>query len=143
MIILYTSPGCSSCRKVKQWLKDHNLDFAEKNIFKTILNKEEIKYLLTRSENGTDDLISKRSKIIQEGGLNLDEMTINNLVDFVQENPSVLRRPIIVSNKVLQIGYDEEEIDAFIPKELRRIAALSCNSTCPNYPSCGHIREEI
>lgn len=142
MIVLYTSPGCSSCRKVKQWLKDHDLTFTEKNIFKTILNKDEIKYLLTRSENGTDDLISKRSKIIQEGHINLDDMKVNDLVDFVQANPSVLRRPIILSSKLLQIGYDEEEIDAFIPKELRRIAALSCNSNCPNYPSCGHVREE-
>ena len=22
MVILYTSPGCASCRKAKQWLKD-------------------------------------------------------------------------------------------------------------------------
>ncbi len=143
MIVLYTSPGCSSCRKVKQWMKDHNLEYTEKNIFKTILDKDEIKYLLTRSENGTDDLISKRSKVIQEGKIDLESMTLNDLVDFVQNNPSVLRRPIILSSKVLQIGYDEEEIDAFVPRELRRIAALSCNSSCPNYASCGQCREEV
>lgn len=142
MIILYTSPGCSSCRKVKQWLKDHELEYTEKNIFKTLLNKEEIKYLLTRSENGTDDLISRRSKIIQQGNVDLDEMSLNDLVDFVQKNPSILRRPIIVNSKVFQIGYDEEEIDAFIPKELRRIASISCNANCPNYTSCGQCREE-
>ena len=143
MIVLYTSPGCSSCRKVKQWLKEHELDYVEKNIFKTILNQDEIKYLLTRTENGTDDLISKRSKIIQEGNIDLDNMKINDLVSFVQQNPSVLRRPIILSSKFLQIGYDEEEIEAFIPIELRRIAALSCNASCPNYTSCGQVREEV
>ena len=56
MIVVYTSPGCASCRKVKQWLKDRNLPFTEKNIFKTLLDEEEIRYLLMRSENGTDDL---------------------------------------------------------------------------------------
>ena len=142
MIVLYTSPGCSSCRKVKQWLKDHDLEYTEKNIFKTLLDKEEIKYLLSRSENGTDDLISRRSKIIQEGKINLDEMSLNDLVDFIQANPSILRRPIILSSKVLQIGYDEEEIDAFIPHELRRLAALSCHHRCPNYTSCGQVRQE-
>lgn len=142
MIVLYTSPGCSSCRKVKQWLKDHQLEYTEKNIFKTILNKDEIKYLLVRSENGTDDLISKRSKIIQEGKIDLDSMTLNDLVDFIQANPSILRRPIILSGKLLQIGYDEEEIGAFIPKELRRIATISCNCNCPNFTSCGQVREE-
>ncbi len=143
MILIYTSPGCSSCRKVKQWLKERNLEFIEKNIFKTILDTEEIKYLLTRSENGTDDLISKRSKIIQEGNLDLDEMSLNDLVEFIQDNPSVLRRPIIMSDKVLQIGFDEEEIDAFIPQELRRLASANCNNTCPNYPTCGLTREEV
>ena len=50
MIVVYTSPGCASCRKVKQWLKDRNLPFIEKNIFKVLLNDDEIKHLLMRSE---------------------------------------------------------------------------------------------
>ena len=33
MVILYTSPGCASCRKAKQWLKDNQIEFIEKNIF--------------------------------------------------------------------------------------------------------------
>lgn len=45
MIILYTSPGCASCRKAKQWLKDNEMTFVEKNIFTTLLKEEEIKYL--------------------------------------------------------------------------------------------------
>ena len=61
MIVVYTSPGCASCRKVKRWLKDRKLPFVEKNIFSTILKEDEIKQLLVRSENGTDDIISKRS----------------------------------------------------------------------------------
>ena len=61
MIILYTSPGCASCRKAKQWLKDNDMQFIEKNIFTTLLKEDEIKYLLQRSENGTEDLISTRS----------------------------------------------------------------------------------
>ena len=65
MIILYSSPGCASCRKVRQWLKDRDLKFIEKNIFTTILSDKEIKHLLMRSENGTEDIISKRSKVMQ------------------------------------------------------------------------------
>ena len=60
MIILYTSPGCASCRKAKQWLKDNQLPFVEKNIFTTMLKEDEIKYLLSRCENGTEDIISVR-----------------------------------------------------------------------------------
>ena len=75
MIVVYTSPGCASCRKVKQWLKDRNLKFIEKNIFSTLLNENEIRHLLMRSENGTEDIISKRSKIIQERQIDVEEMS--------------------------------------------------------------------
>ena len=141
MIVVYTSPGCSSCRKVKSWLKEHNLKFKEKNIFTTLLNKDEIKYLLSRTENGTDDLISKRSKIIQENRVNIDEMTLDELYDFVVQNPSVLKRPIIIDDRTLQFGYDAEEIESLIPPELRKMTS-ACDSDCPHYGYCGKCREE-
>lgn len=142
MIVVYTSPGCASCRKVKQWLKDRDLKFIEKNIFSTLLNENEIKHLLIRSENGTEDIISKRSKIIQENKIDLDEMSTSALVHFIQQNPSILKRPIILNERNFQVGYDEEEIDAFVPPELRNLAMHSCNNHCPNYSGCGKIRED-
>lgn len=141
MIILYSSPGCASCRKAKQWLKDNTLEFVEKNIFSTILNKDEIKYLLNRSENGTEDLISTRSKAFQQLGKGLDELTINDLIKFIQQNPSVLKRPIIINAKSMVVGYDDDEITSFVPSEVRRIAECSCNQSCPNYTICGGLRK--
>lgn len=142
MIVIYTSPGCASCRKVKQWMHERNLKFIEKNIFTSLLNENEIKHLLMRSENGTEDIISKRSKIIQETKVNIDEFTMNELVQFIQDNPSVLKRPIILNERSFLVGYDEEEIGAFVPPELRKIAIASCNPNCPNYPECGHTFAE-
>lgn len=140
MIVLYTSPGCASCRKVKAWLKDRNIPFIEKNIFNVLLNKVEVKYLFERSENGTDDIISKRSKIIQENKIDLDELSMDELIDFVINNPSILRRPIILNENNFQVGYDSEEIDAFIPRdELKRVA--TCDHKCPKYCTCGKLRE--
>lgn len=143
MIVVYTSPGCASCRKVKQWLKDRDLKYLEKNIFSTLLNENEIKHLLMRSENGTEDIISKRSKIIQETKVDLEEMSVKELVKFIQLNPSVLKRPIILNERSFQVGYDEEEIDAFVPKELRRVAKEACTVDCPNYPICGDCHNDV
>ena len=142
MILVYTSPGCASCRKVKQWLKDRNLPFREKNIFRTLLNDEEIRYLLMRSENGSDDIISKRSKVIAENNVKIDDMSVSELIRFIQRNPSVLKRPIILNERNFQVGYDSEEIGVFVPEELRRIAMNSCSQNCPNYEGCGEARIE-
>ena len=140
MVVIYTSHGCASCRKVKTWLKDREIPYIEKNIFNTLLDDKEIKYLLSRTENGSDDLISKRSKIIRDSNIDLDDLSTDDLCKFIVDNPSCLRRPIIISDKNMQIGYDEEEIDAFVPSELRKIAV--CDKSCPHYETCGKLREE-
>lgn len=123
MIRIYTAPSCASCRKVKAWLKENDIPYVEKNIFSTILRKEELQELLERSENGTDDIISKRSKVIKESHIDIDEMTTNELIDFIQKNPSVLKRPIMLDEKRFQVGYNSDEIRAFIPRELRQVGA--------------------
>lgn len=140
MIVIYTSPGCASCRKAKAWLKENNLEYIEKNIFNTLLNEKEIKYLLKRTDNGTDDLISKRSKVIKEAKFDLDELTIDELVRFVVNNPSVLKRPIIIDKHNMQSGYDQEEIEVFRNRDLE--SYVKCEKSCPHYNTCGKVREE-
>lgn len=139
MIVVYTSPGCASCRKVKTYLKDREIKYIEKNIFKTLLNEKEIKYLISRTDNGTEDIISKRSRIFQEGNYDIDGMSLDNLCKFICENPSVLKRPIIIDDRNLQVGFDEEEIEVF--NKVKKIG--QCDKTCSHYANCGYLREEI
>lgn len=124
MIVLYSSPGCASCRKVRQWLKNNNLKFVEKNIFTSMLSDKEIKHLLMRSMNGTDDIISKRSKVMRESKLDLDELSMSELITFIQRHPSVLKRPIIMNDKSFLVGYDDEEIDAFLPDDMSEVEVI-------------------
>lgn len=120
MIILYTSPGCASCRKAKIWLKEHKLYFVEKNIFSAVLSTDEIKYLLYRCENGSDDIISTRSKVFQSLNTDINNFTFQELIDFIRDNPSVLKRPIIVDENNFVVGYDDDEITSFLPREKRK-----------------------
>mgnify|MGYP004445814993 FL=1 len=119
MVIIYTSPGCASCRKAKKWMKDNRISFVEKNIFSNILKDGEIKYLLSRCENGTEDIISTRSKAFQNLNRDIDDFSVNELVKFIKENPSVLKRPIMLTEKTMVIGYDDDEITAVVPGTMR------------------------
>lgn len=139
MITVYTTPSCSSCRKAKKWLEKFGLPYREKNLFVTPLNEDEIKYILERTENGTEDIISKRSKVITEGNIDIDSMTTKELIAFIQANPSILRRPIIIDDRRLQIGYNDEEIRTFIPRELRD-RARACDA-CPNESDCEDVQK--
>ena len=136
MIKIYTSPSCSSCRKAKDFFKKEEIPYQEKNIFVATLNDDELKDMLTKSENGTEDIISSRSKIIKEKNVDLESMTIKELIAFIRENPSVLKRPIMVDDRKIQVGYNPEEIRVFIPHE-KRVAEWSCKkSECPSYNYC-------
>lgn len=121
MIHIYTTPSCSSCRKAKKWFEEHHIEYKEKNIFNIQLSREDILMMLKNTENGFEDIISTRSKIFQDMNIDIDDMSMNDLVEFIIENPSVLRRPIIIENNKMQVGYNEDEIRTFIPKRLREI----------------------
>ena len=121
MLNLYTSPSCTSCRKAKAWLKEHDISFKERNIFANPLNKEEIMQVLRMTENGTEEIISTRSRTFQNLKINLDDLSIDQLIDLVEKNPSLLRRPIIMDDRRLQVGYNEDEISRFLPRKVRRL----------------------
>ncbi|MGL6057182.1 MAG: ArsC/Spx/MgsR family protein, partial [Culicoidibacterales bacterium] len=82
MITIYTTPSCSSCRKAKKWLENFSLPYREKNLFVTPLTADELRYILERTENGTEDIISRRSKVIMEGNIDIESMSLNTLIEF-------------------------------------------------------------
>jgi len=48
MVTLYASPSCTSCRKAKQWLENHDIPYVERNLNKTPLSVAEIKAMLLK-----------------------------------------------------------------------------------------------
>ena len=121
MVNLYISPSCTSCRKARAWLEEHDIPYTEKNIFSEPLTNDEIKAILRMTEEGTEEIISTRSKAFQELNVDLDEIPLNDLFKLIQDNPGLLRRPIILDDKRLQVGYNEDEIRRFLPREVRAL----------------------
>ena len=143
MLVIYTSPGCASCRKATHWLKEKAINYVEKNIFNSLLKESELKYILARSENGIDDIISKRSKIIREQNIDIDSMSTSELIDFVRNNPSTMKRPIMIDERNFLVGYDEEEIEAFDVRNIRKHLQSECpGQECPSFDTCGKLRED-
>jgi regulatory protein spx len=135
MITIYTTPSCSSCRKAKKWFDDHRIEYREKNIFNIQLTRDDIFAMLRNTESGFDDIISTRSKVFQEQNLDIESMSMRELTNFIIDNPSVLRRPIIIEEDRMQVGYNEDEIRTFIPKRLREI--IMC-TTCDHGEDCDY-----
>lgn len=121
MVTIYTAPSCTSCRKAKAWLEEYEIPYTERNIFTQPLTKKEIRSILRMSENGTEDIISTRSKAFDQLTEPIEDLTVNELLVLIQETPGLLRRPIMLDHKRIQIGYNADEIRRFLPREVRAL----------------------
>ncbi|TMW72929.1 transcriptional regulator SpxA [Alteribacter natronophilus] len=119
MVTLFTSPSCTSCRKAKAWLQEHDIEFVERNIFSEPLSVDEVKEVVRMTEDGTDEIISTRSKVFQELEVDINDMPLQDLFQLISDHPGLLRRPIILDEKRIQVGYNEAEIRRFLPRKVR------------------------
>ncbi|UQS87153.1 transcriptional regulator Spx [Nicoliella spurrieriana] len=119
MLNLYVAPSSASSRKARAWLKEHDIPFKERNINSNPLNADEVKQILRLTENGSEDIISTRSNIFKKLNLNLDDLSVSQLIKLVVKYPDLIRRPIIFDDKRLEVGYNEEEIRRFLPRKVR------------------------
>lgn len=120
MINIYYHTNDPSKRKAVKWLTAHQLVVNERNITKQPLTRSEIFSLLSKSINGTADLISTRSRDTKALQLTSDSLTINQLVNAIQSNPHVLKNPIICDENKLITGFDQEKMGIFISQQERK-----------------------
>lgn len=120
MIRYYYSTSCNSCRKGRHWLKHHNLVFEEINFITHPPTRSELLHMFYLSDDGPEALISKRGDAYKDLGVDTSRLTMDKLVDFIQAHPQILRRPLIVDQTHLQIGYNEDDICQFLPRHIRK-----------------------
>lgn len=128
MVTLYSTPSCTSCRKARAWLENHQIEYVERNIISQPLTAEEIKSILRLTENGTEEIISTNSKPYQQLNIDIESLPLKELYELLIENPQMLRRPIVVDHKRLQVGYNDEEIRRFLPRRLRTFPVIEWES---------------
>lgn len=119
MIKLYSSYSSSSSNKARQWLINHRLEFIEIRIGSHLLKKSELQHILSLTESGTHDIISTHCIKYDNLSSDLDELSLNQLICMVNKNPSLLKRPLILDGLKLQIGFNEDQIRKFLPKDFR------------------------
>ena len=120
MVTLYTSPSCTSCRKARAWLEENAIPYTERNVFKEPLSRDEIKNILRMTEDGTEEIISTRSKLFAELDVKLDDLSLSQLIEMIQQQPALLKRPLMIDEMRMQVGYNEDEIRRFLPHEVRQ-----------------------
>lgn len=121
MIKIYTVSSCTSCKKAKTWLTQHQLSYKEKNIGKDGITREELMAILSKTDNGVASIVSSKNRYAKSLGIDLEDLPLSEVVDIILENPRILKSPIMVDDKRLQVGYKEDDIRAFLPRSVRNV----------------------
>lgn len=121
MIKIYTISSCTSCKKAKTWLNAHQLPYKEQNLAKEPLTKEELLNILSKTESGMESIVSSKNRYAKALKFDIEELSVSEMIDVIIRNPRILKTPILIDDKRLQVGYKEDDIRTFLPRSVRNI----------------------
>ena len=148
MIKFFTTNDCLGCRHAKKFLEDNKIEFIEKNFTKERLSEQELKDILSLTNNGFEDIISIRSKEFAKfDQKDLEDMKFNDIIELIIKHPTILRRPIIIQFNTsnipyrLLVGYNSSDIEIFSrsnneKENIYRSAKCIFKHHCENGTSC-------
>lgn len=116
-VMFYTYPSCTSCRKTKKWLVKQEVNFNQRHLFRETPTYEEMLELLSMTTEGIDEILAKRSQEYKSLDVDVESMTISEVVHLLMEQPRLLRRPILTDGKKLVVGYNESTLKNLVKKQ--------------------------
>lgn len=104
-------PKCSTCKKAKKWLTDNNIEFQDRNIVENTPTEGELKKWISESKKdikkffNTSGLKYKELKLKEK----LPDMTDNEKIKLLASDGMLIKRPLLISDNNILIGFKEEE----------------------------------
>lgn len=115
MIKLYISNNRSS-RYAIQFFNDNHIPYVKISLNSTF-TKKDLLYILSRNEEDVQNILALRSPKIKNIKHELEQLTLNNLMNMILSNKSILKTPIIIDDKHFLCGYNKEDIRSFLPRQ--------------------------
>ncbi|WP_294322398.1 ArsC/Spx/MgsR family protein [uncultured Chryseobacterium sp.] len=107
--------NCSKSNAVLEYLDENGVPFEIINMIEDPLSELEIKTVLKKMNQSVFHIIRKNEKLYVEkfAGKNLSE---EEWITILAENPSLIQRPIIIKGSVAMLGRPVENVKYFIDK---------------------------
>lgn len=107
--------NCNKIRDTKKWMKAHDVDFEFIDVKKDPLTREELKEL--EFKVGLDVLVNKRGRTWRDLGLANKDLSDKELFEQLLKHQVMIKRPVLIKDESVLVGYDEESFEAFIAEE--------------------------
>ena len=104
-------PKCSTCQKAKKWLLANNINFEDRNIAENNPTEEKIEKCIELSGKEIKKWFNTSG--LKYKSLNLKEklpnMSDREKIKLLASDGMLVKRPILISEKGILIGFKEEE----------------------------------
>lgn len=109
-------PKCSTCKKAKKWLEEHQITFDDRHIILDNPKKEEIKEWLEVSKLPLKRFFNTSGNVYKELNLKdrLGEMTEDEQIALLSTNGMLVKRPLLITENNILVGFKEEEWEKVI-----------------------------
>ena len=101
---------CGTCIKAKKYLQTMNVDFVDRDILEGI-TKEEFEKWIPLSNKSVDKFFNTSGLIYKNENYKekLKTMTYDEKINALVNNPMLIKRPILVHNNLVLVGFKELE----------------------------------
>jgi Spx/MgsR family transcriptional regulator len=113
MIKIYGIPNCDTMKKARRWLEANGIDYDFHDYKKLGVPEKNLKNWV--NQTGWETILNKRGttwrKLDDEVKGNIDEAAA---IQVMLNNPSIIKRPVLESGKLLLIGFNEDQYKQLI-----------------------------
>ena len=104
-------PKCSTCKKAKQWLEEHNITFEDRNIKEQNPAKEELKEWHEKSGLDIKRFFNTSGMLYKEMKLKdrLPELSLEEKYSLLSTDGMLVKRPVLITEKGIDTGFKPEE----------------------------------
>ena len=112
MKILFNEyPKCSTCKKAKKWLDDHEIRYDDRHIVENNPSKDELKEWLAKRNKPVRKFFNTSGRLYRELGLKdkLDSMSEDEQLEVLASDGMLIKRPLVVGDDFVLSGFREKE----------------------------------
>ena len=104
-------PKCTTCKKAQKWLDDNGLDYEIRNIKDNNPTLDELTEWYKKSGLPLRRFFNTSGVLYKEMNLKekLSKMNENEQLQLLSTDGMLVKRPIIVSDDIVLIGFKEDE----------------------------------
>lgn len=108
MLTVFGIPNCDTVKKAQRWLEQQGIDYQFHDFRRDGIDKALVQTWLKQVD--WSDLLNQRSRTWRELGDDLKQnLSKDKAIKLMIDNPTIIKRPVIVTGKVCMIGFNKDE----------------------------------